>query len=348
MKRLLYFAMAALMVLAVSCKKNPNGTDPKVQEPSAKTLEANEIGAYSARLHAQIDFAGASRNGVSYGFIWGTSEDTEGTYSPGEGVLDEVNAYTAEIMGLSPETEYWYKAFVEIDGKPYSGDILKFTTAALSYLDFVVDLGIEMTREDGTTYKLYWAKSNLCKTGLCANPGDYGDYFSWGETSAKDDYSWSTYKFGTSASGPFSKYNTNDNKTVLDPGPEGDDVASKILGGNWRMPTINEIIALLALKDNENYTWNKWQSIQNADDSEVYGVQITRKSTGATLFLPATGRSDGTTTGAYAGVYGQYWSSSHHVGASSYAYCLMFLESDSGYGQFERHYGLPVRPVWEE
>ena len=46
----------------------------------------------------------------------------------------------------------------------------------------VVDMGIIMTREDGTTYKLYWAKSNLCESGLCANPEDYGDYYAWGET----------------------------------------------------------------------------------------------------------------------------------------------------------------------
>ncbi len=45
-----------------------------------------------------------------------------------------------------------------------------------------VDLGIVMTREDGTTYNLYWAKSNLCENGLCANTDDYGDYFAWGET----------------------------------------------------------------------------------------------------------------------------------------------------------------------
>ena len=38
--------------------------------------------------------------------------------------------------------------------------------------DGAVDLGIVMTREDGTTYKLYWAKSNLSETGLCATPED--------------------------------------------------------------------------------------------------------------------------------------------------------------------------------
>ena len=45
-----------------------------------------------------------------------------------------------------------------------------------------VDLGIVMTREDGTTYRLYWAKSNLSENGLCTNPEDYGDYYAWGET----------------------------------------------------------------------------------------------------------------------------------------------------------------------
>ena len=49
MKRLLYLAMAALMVLAVSCKK-----DPKGKSPSVKTLEATEIEAFSACLHAKI------------------------------------------------------------------------------------------------------------------------------------------------------------------------------------------------------------------------------------------------------------------------------------------------------
>ena len=45
-----------------------------------------------------------------------------------------------------------------------------------------VDLGIVMTREDGTTYNLYWATSNLGEDGLCPNPEDFGDYYAWGET----------------------------------------------------------------------------------------------------------------------------------------------------------------------
>ena len=42
-----------------------------------------------------------------------------------------------------------------------------------------VDLGLSVK----------WASANLGAT----NPQDYGDYFAWGELSAKDDYSWNTY-----------------------------------------------------------------------------------------------------------------------------------------------------------
>ena len=86
------------------------------------------------------------------------------------------------ITDLDPGTEYWFKAFIEIDDKPFTGEILNFTTAARAIPEEAVDLGIEMTRGDGTTYKLYWAKSNLSEDGLCSNPEDYGDYYAWGET----------------------------------------------------------------------------------------------------------------------------------------------------------------------
>ena len=171
MKRLIYFSMAALMVLAVSCcKKNSPGI------PSVKTLEATEIEANSARLHAKIDFAGVRWASVNFGFFWGTSEETEGTYTMGEGVLDEDNAYWAEITGLTPETEYWFKAYMEIDGQPYIGEILHFTTklplvtSAPGWLElpevFIVD-GFEFFCHDGTlngkkirNWSFYWDYDN--------------------------------------------------------------------------------------------------------------------------------------------------------------------------------------------
>ena len=348
MKKLICLLMAVLVTLAaVSCKKtdktgNNNDSEIVMPDPAVITMAASEIEANSARLNARIGFSGASRDNVNYGFFWGTGEDVEGTYSPGEGALDENNTYSAEIMGLTPETDYWFKAFVEIDGKSYSGGIQNFMTGVIRIPDDVVDLGMVLSRGDGTTYTLYWAKSNLCETGLCANPEDYGDYYAWGETAPKDDYSWSTYQFGTSQNGPFSKYNTKgsfgtvDNNTELDPGPEGDDVASKILGGNWRMPTRDE---MTALKD--QCTW--------AEDF-INGVKVQRATgpNGKNIYFPYAGSRYGATGLNNAGSYAYVWSSSLGTNFPCYACYLVFGQGNLDTIDYDRCNGLSVRPVWEE
>ena len=201
-----------------------------------------------------------------------------------------------------------------------------------------VDLGIVMTRADGTTYKLYWAKSNLSTSGLCANETDYGDYYAWGETEPKEDYSWSTYKYGTNRSGPFSKYNTQDsyrtvdNKTVLD---SKDDAARVKLDGKWRLPTTEE--------------WNELLrkcSFEWVDINGVVGLLVTGKN-GNTIFLPPAGYRNGTKV-YYPAHNGYYGSSSlvtnfpYTAWGVSFPYLYGIL---SGTG--ERLYGFSIRPVSE-
>lgn len=194
-----------------------------------------------------------------------------------------------------------------------------------------VDLGIVMTRADGTTYRLYWAKSNLSDKGLCANPEDYGDYYAWGETQTKADFSWSTYKFGTSESNPLSKYNATDRKTQLDP---ADDVAHVRLAGKRRMPTDAE---WAALREKCTWTWTK----QNG----VKGDVVTAPN-GNSIFLPAAGiRYE---TSAYnVGSNGDYWSSSLHTEAPKYARRLDFNSEAVGGGGDYICIGYSVRPVSE-
>ena len=132
-----------------------------------------------------------------------------------------------------------------------------------------VDLGLSV----------YWAECNL---GV-SKPEEYGDYYAWGETEPKESYSWSTYKFGTSPPGPFSKYNTIsifgsiDNKTVLEP---EDDVAHVKLGGKWRMPTDAEWAELM-----EKCTWT-W--VTNYNGSGING-RLVKATNGNSIFLPAAG-----------------------------------------------------------
>ena len=180
---------------------------------------------------------------------------------------------------------------------------------------------------------MYWASCNIG----AITPEEYGDYYAWGETEPKEDYSWSTYKFGTSSSGPFSKYNTIssygsiDNKMVLEP---EDDVAHVKLGGKWRMPTVAEWTEL-----RENCTWT-WTT-QNG----VNGRLVTA-SNGNSIFLPAAGGRGDTILGTV-GSYGYYWSSSLHPVSPTGAWYFHFGSGSAGRNGYRRCVGLSVRPVSE-
>ncbi|MBO7269682.1 MAG: InlB B-repeat-containing protein, partial [Bacteroidales bacterium] len=98
---------------------------------------------------------------------------------------------------------------------------------------------------------LKWATCNVGAN----TPEGYGDYFAWGETSPKNDYSWSTYKYCKGSKNTLTKYNTDsnygtvDNKITLD---LSDDAARANWGGKWRMPTKAEQDELI---NNCTWTW---------------------------------------------------------------------------------------------
>ena len=216
----------------------------------------------------------------------------------------------------------------------------KSATCVITVAQFVfaekVDMGIKTS--DGKT--LYWSTRNLCKSGFVNSPEDYGDYYAWGETEPKENYSWSTYKFGTSSSGPFSKYNTIssygsiDNKTVLEP---EDDVASVKLGGKWRMPTDAE---WTKLRTKCTWTWTT-----NYNGTGVKG-RIVTATNGNSIFLPAAGYR--LATDLYnVGSRGFYWSSSlitDYPLIAWYVYFSSDLVSRDGEGRCD---GGSVRPVSE-
>ena len=239
------------------------------------------------------------------------------------------------------------------DDKPGKG---KYGVDGVTPLPEAVDLG---TVVNGKNIK--WASFNLG----ASKEHEYGDYYAWGETATKSDYSWATYTYANGTNDKLTKYCPKDKKSYWDVAgkdPDGevtllpsDDVAHVKLGGKWRMPTLDEIEALLALKTNEDYTWEKWvlatdgngNGITDAWGNAVRGIRITRKSTGATLFLPASGYCDGTSIGESAGSWGLYWSSSLYTVYPDFACYLGFYSDDSVWGSSSRYRGLTVRPVSE-
>ena len=178
-----------------------------------------------------------------------------------------------------------------------------------------------------------WASCNVGAT----KPEELGNYYAWGETEEKSNYNWSTYKWCNGSYNTMTKYCTSsdygtvDNKTVLD---LEDDVAHVKWGGDWRMPSLDEIKELL-----ENCTW-QWTSVNGVNGYRVTGPN------GNSIFLPAAGYRYG--TDVYdRGRDGNYWSSSLDGYGSGNAFYLYFSDGFCGWYGNDRYCGRSVRPVCE-
>ncbi|MBR5238502.1 MAG: fimbrillin family protein [Paludibacteraceae bacterium] len=175
-----------------------------------------------------------------------------------------------------------------------------------------VDLGLSVK----------WATCNVGAT----TPDEYGYYFAWGEIEPKKDYSWDTYKYGTEDN--ITKYNSSDNKTILDP---EDDAATVNWGGNWRMPTRAEQEELC-----NDCTWIL--TTQNG----VNGYKVVGPN-GNSIFLSVTG-AVGSNVRDDASLFGFYWSSSSRSSFSSYAFGM---SNDGLVFITNRYFGMTVRSVCE-
>ena len=201
--------------------------------------------------------------------------------------------------------------------------------------DEYVDLGLSVK----------WATKNLG----ASKPSDYGNYYTWGETEPKAEYTWATYKWmqtGQSDWKHITKYTiadgktegiwydaggnfVGDNKTTLE---AADDAATRKLGSPWRMPTMIELQELI-----DHCTWT-WTTQDGKNGYEVKGTN------GNSIFLPAAGYREGSELNG-AGSWGRYWSSSLSTGRSFNARVLYFRSDGHAWNDTSRYPGFTVRPV---
>ncbi len=238
------------------------------------------------------------------------------------------------------------KAAVDLYGPEAENGVLVYVTKSGSADDSDTNQSA-VSNNEKTTHdyvdlglSVKWA---TCNVGA-DKPEDNGNLYAWGETEVKEQYTMRTSKWGFM---PFSlkKYNINseqgtvDNKTTLD---LEDDVAHVTWGGNWRMPTREEMDEL-----HDNCTW-EWTTING-----VNGYRVTSKKQGYTnrsIFLPASGYK---ANGFYEyGRNGNYWSRSlmtDPYGDGSVtcgtAACIRFNNNQANIGWEDRMAGLSVRPV---
>ena len=237
--------------------------------------------------------------------------------------IDSLKTYSVTAKNLLKRTTYYYRSFILMDSIYYNGEIKTFKTANNTAIPDYVDLGLSVK----------WATFNVGAT----SPEEIGDFYAWGETETKTDFSWRNYKYWDEIDSCVNKYCIEgtyvDGKKTLEP---NDDVAHKEYGGNWRMPTDDECMELI-----DNCTWSPY----NMDG--VDGYLFTSKIEGFTdrsVFLPNGGWFD---SEGYHSIFDSlflcigYWTSSN----CEYDYQMQGLAQVMGNGEEERNIGFPVRAV---
>jgi len=220
--------------------------------------------------------------------------------------------------------------------------------------------------DDGETVDLglpsgtLWTTCNLGAT----NPWEYGDYYAWGETTTKSDYSWSTYSLCNGSNTSFTKYCNNtsygkdgytDALTTLE---VTDDAATAVLGSDYSMPTNADWSELSSLC---YWVWTSDYNGQGVAGYIVYkakqdsdkGTKVYSGSTpsasyslsDAHMFLPAAGFRYNTYLYG-AGSRGYYWSASLSELYPDFARNCLFYGSSVNADYYDyRYYGQSVRPV---
>ena len=190
----------------------------------------------------------------------------------------------------------------------------------------------------------YWATTNIG----AEEPWEYGYYFWWGDTVGyryENDIWVATdgtsrgFSFG---SGNVPTYGKDDSALYAEGWVTADgilalehDAAQMQWGGDWRMPTADE---LAALNSNCDWMWTVTNGVNG------YVVRGRGDYANNSIFLPAAGCGNwGSLSGA--GSYGGDWSS---VPSSGYSYNSWLLDFSSGGRVMDpnsRYHGRTVRPV---
>ena len=243
------------------------------------------------------------------GFYWGPN--AEPSEADNKVVFEnEVGYKTKALLGLTPNTTYYVKAYATYsEGTSYS-EVVSFTTLKTPVEYEYVDLGLPSG--------LKWATHNIGATA----PEEYGNYYAWGEIVPKETYTQEN-------SETFGEYMDDISGNVQY------DAATCNWSGDWRIPTNNEMQELI---DNCTWTW----TTQNGVD----GYNVASKVNSNSIFLPAAGYRYGTSLDA--GNYGRYWGSTPYTDDTSYF--LDFIRYSSITHRVvatHRYSGYSIRPVRE-
>lgn len=240
------------------------------------------------------------------------------------------------VLSVTPNTgryfEYWLDNGVKDFNQSHSITVKNDTEIEVVFSEDqangydYVDLGLSVM----------WATCNIGAT----SEEEPGDYFAWGETKPKEEYSWQTYTFYDEeypSDGHMTKYNSTDYLPRLQP---EDDAAKVNWGGAWRTPTIVEW--------NELFTECTWQDV---NEEAGKGWKVTSKKAGfedKSIFVPITSYycETGFVQNRWENGDADYWASTININPEKADDVWFRIDNpNKTQGSANRFWGMPIRPV---
>ncbi len=247
--------------------------------------------------------------GVCYSSVNAEPLVTDDTLALSAGYGDK----SASLSGLTSGTTYYYRTYVRLLGEIYYGNVCSVTTNEPA--DRSKEINGHRFVDLDLPSGILWAETNVG----ASSAEEAGDYFAWGETDAKSEFSDTNSEW-------YGKEHT-DNLTAEE------DAATVNWGTGVRMPTQTEMEEL-----RDKCTWTA------ATVNNVAGFKIVSKTNGNEIFLPSAGYYKGTDL-LKSGTNGYYWCSTPSNEKSAYS-----LDTFSGkliVSGYYRYFGRTVRAVAE-
>ena len=348
-----------LSVILMSCQKD------LAELVECKTNEPESVTDVTVILSGTATFKDSGNMADMTPCLYYSSTATEVNDLLREGEKIEITSFSPggrfsmQVKYVKPETTYYFVAAIHSGDQVVCGKVKSFKTYPRRTPSDAVDLGVVVKRDDGSTYKLFWAPSNLRASD---RQDFYGSFYPWGDVNEIvphglpwSDVSVRSYRFWNKTvswgeDNCLTKYCTQekywggtgvmDNRSVLKTGINGDDAASKQLGALWRTPTSNEWKALL--------NQCNWQY-----DSGRGGYVITSRVEGNdnSIFLPEVlsywRSEDGSSYKRERDGLGFYWASDINTDYPTFAYCLFTNGTNHGMHLQSRLNAFAIRPVTE-
>ena len=281
-----------------------------------------KLGDSEAFIYGTVSSTTPIAETTKVGFVVGdNAKITKGNAVVYEQPTTGYGSFSQQLTGISLNMGYWYRAYIETPDSVYYGLARHF--------------GLEMV-DLGLPSRTLWANINIG----ASVPEGYGDYYAWGETMTKTDYSYGTYTYYGQA--------IDTNGSIM---ATNYDVAYMNMGNNqWRLPTKTEYEELLS----GSYCKWDWTTL-----NDVKGYKVTSKIAGYTdrsIFLPAAGLMYGASN-PYAPAYGSYWSSTvgdnvYHTQTLNFRKDAYGIRGDGYSNAFDwndisntRYFGRSVRAV---